>query len=820
MIIFHTFRNLRRALFAPLLASIIVPAYADNDIEARVNSLLKSLSLEQKIGQMIQGEIQSVSPSDVSKYHLGSVLNGGGSFPDSKKSSSIDDWLKLADRYYEASINSKSGIPLLWGTDAVHGHNNVMGATLFPHNIGLGAANDPALIRKIGKITAAEVAVTGIDWVFAPTVAVAKDFRWGRTYEAYSNDSKIVRSYAGEIVTGLQGEVGQLYNDSQRVIATAKHFIGDGGTYRGVDQGNTVMSLEQLLEEHGQGYTAAIAAGVQTVMVSFNSWNGEKLHGHKQLLTDVLKGRMGFDGLVVSDWNGVGQVSGCTNQSCPQAINAGVDMIMVPHDWKKFYRNTLRQVRDGMIPIERIDDAVTRILRVKMRAGLFEKGKPSSREVAGRVALLGAADHRLVAREAVRKSLVLLKNDKQLLPLNPKQHLLVAGDGADNIGKQTGGWTLTWQGTENSNEEFPGATSIYAGLKDVIETSGGSIELSTDGSWKKKPDTAVVVFGEDPYAEGVGDRESLHFKEGYMGNLELLKDLKAKGIPVVSVFLTGRPLWMNAEINSSDAFVVAWLPGSEGGGVADVIVADANGKPRYDFVGKLSLDWPAEAINTAGEGFPVDQSLLARGQGLSYGQPPIIAANLNEDGMVTEVSNEFVVFSGTTRPPWKSYVGDSGNWRKLANGKSTLTTHGSLKVSKVDGAVQEDSRHVEWTAGEESQFYWQTDQPVDLQSINGENPALMMIFSVDKHPKGRVTMRMDCVWPCRGELNFTRIFRAQPEGKLIKLGVGLDCFRKAGVDLRKVSSPLVIATADEFSVTYRDVRIVSDASSKHTLNCS
>ena len=298
---------------------------------------------------------------------------------------------------------------------------------------------------------------------------MVKDNRWGRTYEGYSSESPIVRSYAGEIVTGIQGVPGEMRTNEQRVIGTAKHFIGDGGTFRGVDQGDTILDLDTLLEEHGQGYITALEADVQTVMASFNSWNGLKIHGHKQLLTDVLKDQMGFDGFVISDWDGVGQVDGCNNETCPQAINAGMDMVMAPNDWKKFLANTLAQVRSGEIPMARIDDAVSRILRVKLRAGLFEKGAPSTREVAGNTALIGAPEHRAVAREAVRKSLILLKNNQNLLPLTSGQHILVTGDGADSIGKQNGGWTITWQGTENKNSDFPGATSIYAGLAKAID---------------------------------------------------------------------------------------------------------------------------------------------------------------------------------------------------------------------------------------------------------------------------------------------------------------------------------------------------------------
>ena len=791
-------------------------------VEQRVATILAGMSVEQKVGQMIQPEIKFVSPSDVTKYHIGSILNGGGSFPGERKNSAIQDWVDLADAYYNASVdtsNGGTGIPVIWGTDAVHGHNNVIGATLFPHNIGLGAANDPQLLRQIGEVTAREVAVTGIDWIFAPTVAVVKDNRWGRTYEGYSSDAALVKAYAGEIVKGIQGEPGELAADPSKVVATAKHWIGDGGTYRGVDQGNTILDLEQLLELHGQGYLSALDADVQSVMVSFNSWNGRKLHGHKQLITDVLKEQLAFDGLVVSDWDGVGQVEGCTTENCPQAINAGIDLIMVPQGWKNLITNTLAQVKSGVIPMARIDDAVSRILRIKIRAGLFEKGAPSTRELAGEADIIGSADHRAVARDAVRKSLVLLKNKNQLLPLKGEQHILITGDGADNIGKQNGGWTITWQGTENKNSDFPGATSIYAGLKQAVENNGGSVELSADDSWVKKPDVAVVVFGEEPYAEGVGDIESLVYRDGYKADLDLLKSLKAKNVPVVAVFLTGRPLWMNAELNSSDAFVVAWLPGSEGVGVADVMVADNAGKARYDFTGRLSFDWPNSELDGEIISAPVSDFLLTRGQGLSYGDAEIIAENLNTTPLMDASKAARVVFSGSARPPFKTYVGDSSNWQKLVQGNKSSTAFGDLTVTTVDGAVQEDSRLVEWKGGRESQFYFQSEAGVDLSKLRDEDAALVMIVKIDKKPKGNVTLRMDCGWPCTGGLNITRILRAIPEGQPVRLGVKLSCFEKVGVNLSKVNSPFVLVSSKEFALTIADVRVTKDISEKSLIGC-
>lgn len=794
----------------------------EDPVELRIQEIMKDLTLEQKVGQMVQGEIKWVKPSDVTKYHLGSILNGGGSFPNKNKNSTMQDWLSLADDYYLASQDTSgggAGIPIVWGTDAVHGHNNVVGATLFPHNIGLGAANDSDLMKKIGEITAREVAVTGIDWVFAPTVAVAKDNRWGRTYEAYSSQSPIIKSYAGEIVAGLQGPLAGLSTNESKVIATAKHFIGDGGTLRGVDQGDTIMSLQELLDEHGQGYYEALDAEVQTVMATFNSWNGVKIHGHKFLLTDVLKNQMGFDGFVVSDWNGIGQVEGCTNNSCAQAINAGVDMVMVPEQWKGFLRNTLKQVKAGEISMARIDDAVERILRVKIRAGLFEKGLPSSREVAGNAGLIGAPAHREVARDAVRKSLVLLKND-DVLPLRAGKHVLVAGDGADNIGKQNGGWTITWQGTENKNSEFPGATSIYDGLANAIKSIGGSTELSVSGNWSKKPDVAVVVFGEEPYAEGQGDVHTLAYRNGRTEDLELMQKLQSQDIPVVSVFITGRPLWVNAEINSSDAFVVAWLPGTEGGGVADVLVADSDNNPRYDFTGRLSFDWPNKDMNSQNEALPVFDNLLQLGQGLSYGDETILSDSLSEVSAAAPSSEANIIFSGSSQEPWLAYVGDASDWHRQISGTQGSSPQGGLSVVTVDGLVQEDSRKLTWTGGHESQFYWQAASPADLTDLKSKNGALMMEFKVDQHPMGVVTQRMDCGWPCSGAIDMTEFFKSVPEGQLSRIGISLQCFDKLGVDLTKVTSPMVLVSEELFVLTIRDVRIVPDASQESMISCS
>jgi beta-glucosidase len=604
----------------PRVSSAVV---SDAGIEARIAAIIAKMTLEQKVGQMVQPDIRYATPDDARTYRFGSILNGGGAYPGNDRHAKISDWVALADRFYAATMDTSKGapaIPIIWGVDAVHGHNNVIGATIFPHNIGLGAMRDPDLVEKIGAVTAREVAVTGIGWTFAPTVAVVRDDHWGRTYEGYSEDPHIVRDYAGRMIRGLQGAAGtREFLDPTHIVATAKHYIGDGGTDNGVDRGNTSASEQQLLQIHGQGYVAALAAGVQTVMASYNQWQGWKVHGQKYLLTDVLKTRMGFDGLIVSDWDGIDEVQGCAKDKCPAAINAGIDLIMVPTEWKSFIANTVENVRKGEVPTARIDDAVARILRVKLRAGLFERGKPSTWPLANQRELLGASEHRAVAREAVRKSLVLLKNNKALLPLRRQATVLVAGDGADNVGKQSGGWTITWQGTETTNADFPGATSIYAGIQQAVESAGGKAVLSVDGAYTTKPDVAVVVFGENPYAEWHGNIQSLDFQGEEGTDAKLLSRLKSQGIPVVAVFLSGRPLYLNPELNAADAFVLAWLPGSEGAGVADVLFRKASGAVNYDFVGKLSYSWPRTPTQTPLNRGDTDYTpLFAYGFGLSY----------------------------------------------------------------------------------------------------------------------------------------------------------------------------------------------------------
>ena len=590
----------------------------DAATEAKIDALIAQLSPEEKVGQVLQADIGSINPEDLRQYPLGSILAGGNSGPHHDDRAPAADWLALTRAFHAVAMEERPGhvrIPLLFGVDAIHGHSNLPGVALYPHNIALGAAHDTALLRRIGAATAEEVAATGVDWAFAPTLAVPQDVRWGRSYEGYSQDPAQVREYAGAMIEGLQGPA-TLGNKLQagHVAASAKHFLGDGGTHDGVDQGDTRVSEAELIARHAQGYVSAIEAGALTVMASYSSWNGTKMHGNKALLTDVLKGRMGFDGLVVGDYNGHGQVPGCSNSHCTQAFNAGIDLIMVPDDWKAMFNFMVADVRSGAITMARLDDAVRRNLRVKFRLGMFESARPYE----GRLELLQSAEHRALAREAVRKSLVLLKNDGAL-PIRANARVLVTGPGADSLPMQSGGWSVTWQGSDTTNADYPGATSIRAAIGQALAAGGGQLLADDELKGNDRPDVAVVVFGEQPYAEMFGDLLMPLYNRG--DALRQLRQYRAVGIPTVAVFLSGRPLWVRPELEASDAFVAAWQPGSEGGGVADVLVGDGAGKARHDFTGRLSFAWPNGPQPVAGPARPAKAAApgWGLGAGLSYG---------------------------------------------------------------------------------------------------------------------------------------------------------------------------------------------------------
>jgi beta-glucosidase len=775
------------------------------------------MTLEEKVGQMIQADIASISPEELRTYKLGSILAGGGAAPGDNVRATPQAWLNLTDDYYRASLTASSAahppIPILFGIDAVHGHAKVVGATIFPHNVALGAAHDPDLVRRIGVATAEEVAATGIDWTFAPTVAVARDVRWGRSYESYSESPELVAAYAAAMVTGLQGQRDTpQFMALGHTLSSVKHFLGDGGTLGGRDQGNTILPEAQLCAVHGAGYPAAIKAGALIVMASYNSWNGVKLHANHYLLTDILKGRLGFNGFVVGDWNAHEQVPGCTKYRCAAAVLAGVDMLMAPDGWRELYENTLAQVRSGEIPKARIDDAVRRILRVKTVAGMFKRPAPKQRSDAGDFTRLGSADHRALAREAVRKSLVLLKNDHGILPLNPHASILVAGGAADSIGAQTGGWTIDWQGDHNSNGDFPGGTSIFGGIQAAVAAGGGSAVLSKEGRFTEKPDAAIVVFGESPYAEFQGDRENLEFSPNDAHDLELLRRLHAEGVPTVAVFLSGRPLWVNPEINASDAFVAAWLPGSEGEGVADVLFR-STGREHYDFTGRLAFSWPETAApvtydaagNVSGAQFP-------RGWGLDY-HSTVNSPQLSEDPRIPPhwvASKGSLFHAGHVTAPWSIFVADDGAEVHLTTAQQVSPRGSVVVASEPDGSA------VAWT-GTQSGMFTISGRAGDMRPQAAQGLAIDVRYRVDRVPTQRVKIGLRCTEPLCGMqggamLDVTQIFESAQPGNWRTLSIPLSCFTAAGADLAEVVVPFAVETSGPFGLTISEVRLAQETS--------
>ncbi|WP_191555458.1 glycoside hydrolase family 3 protein [Brevundimonas aurantiaca] len=780
-------------------------AISDARTEAFVSELMAKMTLEEKVGQLIQADISSITPDDLKTYPLGSILAGGSSGPWGDDKAPPQKWLDLA-RAFRAANESRGGtvIPLIYGIDAVHGHNNVPGATIFPHNIGLGAARDPDLIRRIGEATALEVAVTGAEWTFGPTLAVPRDDRWGRSYEGYAEDPEVQRSYAGPMTLGLQGELqpGRPLAPGH-IAGSAKHFLADGGTFEGEDQGDFRGTEQELIDVHLGGYVQAIDAGVLSIMASFSGWNGYKHSGNPTLLTDALRGPLGFKGFVVSDWNAHGQLPGCTNESCALAVNAGIDMLMAPDSWKPLYASTLAQARSGEIPMARVDEAVRRILVAKVKTGLFEPARPME----GRFEELASPAHRALAREAVRKSLVLLKNDG-VLPVRANARVLVAGTAADDIGQASGGWTLSWQGTGNTNADFPQGQSIWSGIEEAVKAGGGTATLSADGSFTQKPDVAIVVFGETPYAEFQGDVDNLDYVP--TAPLETLKRLKAAGIPTVSVFLSGRPMWTNPEINASDAFVAAWLPGTEGGGIADVLVGRADGKPRHDFHGKLSFSWPKDATGTPlNHGQPGYDPQFAYGYGLTYAAPARVGMLSEESGVSAQATNLDRYFvDGRFVSPWSLLLNDAGGQTRPGTAKTTTSPRAGVASRPVDDLAQESGQQFAFAGtGPASVEIWGT--PVDLTRQANGAVALGFRYRVDVAPSAPVAFKLG-----GGAVDLTGLLRSAPVGQWREARIPLTCFRTDGGDLSRVEVPFHMATSGAMTVSVSEIKL--DASQTET----
>ena len=577
-------------IFLTTAMSHSAPLFSQHD--QPVAALLARMTLDEKIGQMVQVDSGALKDkADVQKYFLGSVLSGGTSDP--ATGNTAQDWLAMVAGFQNEAGQTRLKIPLIYGIDAVHGHNNIDGATVFPHHIGMGATHDAALVERAERVTAEEVAGTGIRWAFAPCVTVPQDAHWGRTYEGYGDNTALVAKLGAAATIGLQGK--KISTEPASVLACAKHFIGDGGTTNGIDQGNTVCDEATLRKLYLPPYVAAIKAGVGSIMVSYSSWNGTKMHGNKYLLTDVLKDELGFRGFLVSDWAAIDQISPDFKHDIEQSINAGLDMIMIPNgtdkinNYVEFIRDLQALVAEGKVSPARIDDAVSRILRIKFQLGLFA-GTITDPQL---TAAIGSPEHRAVARQCVRESLVLLKNEKHLLPLAKTiRHLAVVGAGADDLGMQCGGWTIDWQGGRGNITH--GGTTLLAALRQAVSPETKTT-FSPDASDLKNADAVIAVVGEPPYAEMKGDRAELNLSAD---DLALVAKAKASGAPVVTILFSGRPLVLNSALADSDAFVAAWLPGTEGLGMTDVLFGD------YKFTGKLPRNWPGGADPSTKPAFP------------------------------------------------------------------------------------------------------------------------------------------------------------------------------------------------------------------------
>lgn len=761
----------------------------------RVEKILNSMTLEEKVGQVIMADLDFVKPSDLKKYPLGGILNGGNTSPNGKLKSSPQEWKDLAQDFYNNSVNRGGiNIPVLWGTDAVHGHSNVFGATIYPHNIGLGATQNPELLRDIGSAVAEEVLATGLFWTFAPTVTVPQDYRWGRTYEGYSESPELVSKLGEAFIYGLQGE-GEEFLSEKKIIGTAKHFLGDGGTFLGRDQGDTKTTEEALKKIHGTPYFGALNSCIQTVMASFNSWNGSKLHGNEYLLTEVLKNQMKFDGFVVGDWNGHGQVPGCSNANCAASLNAGVDMFMVPENWKDLYRNTLRQAKAGEITTERLNDAVRRILLVKERLGMFDGREPDKTPFSE----VGTKNNREIARQAVRESLVLLKNNNDVLPLSRDMRILVVGKDANSLRTQTGGWTLDWQGTNNENKDFPGSITFLQAIAELVGESNLTF-VESFNEVKGDYDVAIVAYGEQPYAEGIGDRRNLRFSR--TRQQIFLKKLAEAGIPTVSIFFSGRPLWMTKEINLSDAFVAAWLPGTESRGLTDVLFKDYKNATNFDFVGKLPFSWPKTPFQANLNYYdPASDPLFPFNYGLSYQNSsnlPLFEDELDQSLLELEELN---ILRGTVSTGFLGYIQESNLQQIQVTSGLTQSQSGVVSAELIDVVKQDDTlRFQSSETAKPNSLIIISESILNLNNLEDGFLNIKARFIEKDKPIFFVFM---CGFDCMATLELTNFFE---QGESFRdYSIPLSCLTAQGVDLSKVNIPFMLMSEGPIITDFRSI---------------
>ena len=775
---------------------------------AFVNNLIKTMSIEEKVGQVIQADLDFIEPSDLRNYPIGSVLNGGNTSPRGKLRASPEEWKSLAQEFYEESKKTGASIPVLWGTDAVHGHSNVFGATIFPHNIGIGAAANPQLVEDIGAAVAEEVLATGLFWTFAPTVTIPQNFRWGRTYEGYSEDPVLVSKLGSAFIEGLQGTEKEFLNDA-KILGTAKHFLGDGGTYLGIDQGDTRANEENMRVIHGEPYFASLNSCVRVVMASFNSWNGSKVHGNEYLLTEVLKEKMNFTGFVVGDWNGHQQVPGCNTGSCPESFNAGVDMFMVPENWKALYKNTVKQVKNGEISKERLDDAVKRILTVKQQLGMFEGRVPNQTKYSE----VGLQKNRDIARRAVRESLVLIKNNNAVLPIKDKQKILVIGDSADSLKIQTGGWTLDWQGTNNTNSDFPGSITFLQALKEYENLEITHKNSLSNLDLNKNYDLVIVAYGEEPYAEGIGDRKNLFYRDSK--TLNTLKRLKRNGNKVVSIFFTGRPLWTNEFINLSDAFVVAWLPGTESRGMTDVLVANEDGSVNYDFQGKLPFSWPSDPNQSTIAFYdPASDAEFDYGYGLTYKSPKALAS-LDESFEKSDDYGDLVeIFSGKFNNPFEGFIQENNSPQIKLSSTNNATQNDIVQIDFIDVDKQDDTLRVTFNAdGNLNSFHILTTEVIGLEDFQS---GFLNFNARVVESSGAIFLAATCGFGCMGSIDVTSLLVKSKS--FDGYSVPLKCLTDKGLDLSKTVSPMILFGPADLTIDFKNISL-SKNSLKKKFSC-
>lgn len=642
-------------------------------IENRVDDLLERMTLEEKIGQMTQADHSAVSDlTDVKTYFIGSILSGGGSDPSSENTPL--DWTNLYDSFQTKALETRLGIPIIYGIDAVHGHSNVNGAVIFPHNIGLGATRNPELVENASRVTAIEIAATGIDWNFAPCIAVPRDERWGRTYEGFGETPELAQSLGAAAVRGLQNDS---LNTPTSIVACSKHYVGDGGTSAGIDQGNTEITEEELRSIHLPGYISAIENDVKTIMASYNSWNGNKLHGNEYLLNDVLKGELGFEGFIISDWAAIDQLPGDYASDIENSINAGIDMVMVPNNYVEFITTLKSLVDQNKVSLDRINDAVSRILKVKFELGLFETPL-ADRSL---LPLVGSAEHRAVAKQCVIESQVVLRKNDNVLPIpNSGVKVLVAGEHANNIGLQCGGWTIQWQGASG---EITKGTTILDGFKKVAPSN--EFIFDSEGTFNETDaDYAIVVIGEEPYAEGAGDNDNLTLRKS---QIQLVRKLKKMGLPVITILISGRPMIINTELHNSDVLIAAWLPGTEGDGIAELLFGN------YEPSGLLPMTWQ-KSMEQIPQNFGDDKynPLFPYGFGIT-------SHDNSEIGSSPILNSALLV--------------DNGEYIELSFNKS-MNNPGNTEaiVSVVNNGVEIDVIDFDITSFDENRIVFQLSEPI------------------------------------------------------------------------------------------------------------